>query len=351
MTSRGPTFVSTFSGAGGMDLGFAQAGFGCLWACDLSADAAATHRLNLGGMSHAGDIDDLVETIPTQGVDLVIGGPPCQGFSRGGHMSRGDERSRHVWTFLSVVERVQPSVFVMENVASLATNPRFAEVVPALKDEARSLGYDAEVWVLDAADYGVPQRRERMFLVGSRVGPIARPLSLTAQVTLREALSSLPRYGDPGNDTICNARVVLAANPVLRTSPFAGMLFNGGGRVLDLDAPSLTLPASMGGNRTPIIDQDWVDGFVEEPWVVGYHRRLCAGGDPEQVVPASLRRMTVEEAQVVQSFPAPDVWQFCGAQNSRYRQIGNAVPPRLARAIAESVQGALSDSASLEAAA
>jgi DNA (cytosine-5)-methyltransferase 1 len=127
--------------------------------------------------------------------------------------------------------------------------------------------------------------------------------------------------------------VTPARNPVLRPSPYAGLLFNGKGRALNLDAPAPTLPATMGGNRTPIIDQLELEGRAKENWVVGYHRRLIAGRGPVKKVPKRMRRITVEEAAALQTFP--DTWKFIGGQSSRYRQIGNAVPPLLAQAVAE----------------
>jgi DNA (cytosine-5)-methyltransferase 1 len=113
-----------------------------------------------------------------------------------------------------------------------------------------------------------------------------------------------------------------------------GLLFNGSGRPLDLDAPARTLPASMGGNATPIVDQLEL-GAGESPWVVDYHRRLLGGRPPLKRAPQRLRRLTVEEAAALQSFPSG--FRFFGTPASQYRQIGNAVPPRLARALARSL--------------
>jgi DNA (cytosine-5)-methyltransferase 1 len=117
------------------------------------------------------------------------------------------------------------------------------------------------------------------------------------------------------------------------------LLFNGSGRVLKLDAPALTLPASMGGNATPIIDQDEFADTPPLPWVIGYHARLLRGGRPVKRVPPRLRRITVQEAAALQTFP-PD-WRFSGRQSIQYRQIGNAVPPELARHVAAAVKRTL----------
>ena len=336
-----PTFVSLYSGAGGLDAGFLSAGFTPIWANDFDPVAVATYNANIGG-SHAvaGDIDGLRARLPGPGeADLVIGGPPCQGFSVAGHMRPDDPRSRHVWTFLDIVRDLQPRGFVMENVAALATNPRWAHVIAALRARALELGYAAELFVLNASHFEVPQARMRMFLVGVHDGtPHApQPRTPAALPTVRRALAALPRWGEPGNDAKCTAIVTPARKPVLRPSPYAGMVFNGKGRVLNLDAPAPTLAASMGGNRTPIIDQQHLDGG--DQWILDYHRHLRAGGAPIDRIPERMRRLTIQEAAALQTFPPG--WAFEGRQSAQFRQIGNAVPPRLAHHVACAVAAAL----------
>ena len=165
--------------------------------------------------------------------------------------------------------------------------------------------------------------------------PVPQITSRNAPPTLRTAIESLPSWGKPGNNTMCLARVTPAKSPVLRRSPFAGMLFNGQGRPMDLEMPAPTLPASMGGNRTPIIDQKQLDsGCVS--WVANYHRSLRSGESPVQVVPEQLRRITVEEAAAIQTFPPRMRWH--GPQSTKYRQIGNAVPPMLAYHVATALR-------------
>jgi len=116
------------------------------------------------------------------------------------------------------------------------------------------------------------------------------------------------------------------------------MLFNGKGRPLNLDAPAPTLPASMGGNKTPIIDQHQLEQGGDS-WVVGYHEHLWAGGAPLAEIPSRLRRLTVEEAAALQTFP-PEM-RFQGRLSQQFRQIGNAVPPLLARSVAVALANAL----------
>jgi len=350
------TFVSLYAGAGGMDIGFALAGFAPVWSNDVDVNAMATHERIFSQLRHElphlrgqpptevpGSILDIISSgdlPPTGAADLVIGGPPCQGFSVAGKMDPMDHRSEHVFHFLDVVKHVDPKVFVMENVKALFENRRWEPIRNGILERSHELGYETNMMCLNASHFGVPQARERMFLIGSRIGTPIAPLPTTKESppSVREALLGLPRVGEPGNDTLCTAKITAAATPVMRRSPYAGMLFNGAGRPLDLDAPSLTLPASMGGNKTPIIDQmSLYDGA--EPWILGHHRRLQRGAKPLRVIPKRLRRLTVQEAAAIQTFPPGIEW--AGPPTSQFRQIGNAVPPRLALAVALALRDGL----------
>lgn len=345
-------FVSLYSGAGGLDLGFIAAGFVPVFANDISADAMKTYSAAMDAISKktgktlnhrivTGDIRE-VEELPERGsAELVIGGPPCQGFSVAGKMDPNDPRSRHVFDFLGMVERVQPRAFVMENVKALAKNKRWAGTIADIRKKAKDIGYETKLEVLNSADYGVPQTRERMFLVGFKDPSIEydypKP-TVKKWLSVVDALRGLPPLGEPGNDQTCKAKVTAAKNPVLRPSPFAGMLFNGQGRPMDMDKPSPTLPASMGGNRTPIVDQETLETGASQ-WVEKYHAELQGGGSVVDSVPVRLRRISVQEAAAIQTFPRDMPWY--GSQCSRYRQIGNAVPPKMAFAVALSVAKAL----------
>lgn len=337
----GLTFVSLYSGAGGMDLGFARAGFSPIWANDLDVFATRTYNhLFDGHTAHAGDIRK--QKLPERdAAPVVIGGPPCQGFSVAGRMDPNDPRSRHVWDFLGVVKRVAPEAFVMENVKALARNRRWSDLLKRLRESAEAAGYTTEVHVLNASHYGVPQARERMFLVGTLSGKrLSIPtVSESKPPSVRSALETLPPYRQPGNDSVCTARVTPARTPVMRKSPFAGMLFNGQGRPLNLDASAPTLPASMGGNRTPIIDQHQLENPGTDSWVISYHRHLASGGAPYDEIPSRMRRLTVQEAAAIQTFPDGMTWE--GKQSAQFRQIGNAVPPTLAFHVAQALRRVL----------
>ena len=334
------TAISLYAGAGGLDRGFSRAGFSLSWAIDSDPHAVKTYEENLGDHIVRGS---LPEDSPPGHLqpDLVIGGPPCQGFSVIGRMDPDDPRSQHVHAFLDVVEQLEPRAFCMENVRALARAPRWQSVRDGLVQRARELEYQVELMVLNAADYGVPQARERMFLVGVQGGGPLCPVPTTKgdPPTVREALLGLPSFGEPGNSMTSTAKVVPATKPVMRPSAYRGsLLFNGSGRPLRLDAPAKTLPASMGGNATPIVDQDELEHGAE-PWVVGYHARLRQGRKPSKRAPKRMRRLTIEEAAALQSFPAD--WRWKGPRGAVYRQVGNAVPPALAERVAIAIRQSL----------
>ena len=123
------TAISLFSGAGGMDIGFSNAGYEILWANDFDKNACDTFRENHGPIIEHGSIDDFVPMLSKfKGADIVFGGPPCQGFSVAGKMNPDDQRSRLVFTFMDVVEKVQPRAFVMENVKALGVLDKWSLV-------------------------------------------------------------------------------------------------------------------------------------------------------------------------------------------------------------------------------
>ncbi len=196
------------------------------------------------------------------------------------------------------------------------------------------LDYDVSWQVVQAADFGVPQNRRRLFVVGVRPGmkfgwpvPTHGPGRPTPYITAGEFVRSEPR-GDPNPSIITYAK-----NPSLRPDPYHGHVYNGGGRPINLARPAPTMLATMGGNKTP-----WVDTLDIAP---AYHAHLLAGGEPREGTVVGARRITVAEAAGLQSFPH---WaHFFGKRSSQYRQVGNAVPPLMAEAIAHELVCSLLD--------
>lgn len=336
--------ISLFTGAGGMDVGFKRAGIDVILANELVPYACDTYEANHPGTRLLrGDIKDYMDEFTEGCADIVFGGPPCQGFSVAGKMDPDDERSKLIWSYLDVIERVRPKLFVMENVKALGSLEKWKPIRDRYLKRARELGYCCYYFVLNASDFGVSQNRERVFFVGSQKE--YEPKAFLQELnklkekpqSLRQLLSSLPTAGSDGNPLTCTAKITLAANPVLRRSPYAGMIFNGLGRPLNLDGVSATLPASMGGNKTPIIDSKLLEDPDAHDWVIDYHAKLWNKTEEPQFGPAPnrLRRLTIVESAAIQSFPLD--YKFQGSKSAIYTQIGNAVPCKLAECVAKAI--------------
>jgi DNA (cytosine-5)-methyltransferase 1 len=334
--------ISLFSGAGGLDFGFKKAGFEILWANDFNKNACETYKNNIGNHIHCGDINELKGQLKecVNNVDIIFGGPPCQGFSVAGKMDPTDPRSKHIWTFAEIVELFKPEAFVMENVKALGELKKWEPLRIKLLERFRKAGYSVNFVVLNATEFDVPQARERVFFIGFKHSEFALP-DLEKMIepykrkakTVRETLTILDKAGEGNNKSLCNAKITLAPKPILRKSPYAGMLFNGLGRPVKINGYCATLPASMGGNKTPIIDEEELY-YNKISWVEEYHEGVMKGSiNPEFSEAVSrLRRLTVEEAALLQTFPID--FKFSGSQSSIFSQIGNAVPCNLGYAVA-----------------
>ncbi len=312
------TAIDLFAGAGGLSLGLEAAGIDSVFAVEIVPDAIATYRAAFPHTQHyCGDIQG-VDFRRWAGVDVVAGGPPCQPFSVGG-LRRGREDGRDLLSeFVRAVVEVRPRVFIMENVPGLIS---FGSYLRSVLAPLFDLYAVCEPQVVNAADYGVPQSRKRLIIVGARDGiPFRLPRGLPGTRTPAGIVLAREPLGEPNP-----SKVFYAKRPDLRPNPYQGHLFNGGGRGIELDKPSPTILASAGGNKTHFIDL--------ANRVPAYHRHLKHGGAPFVGELPGARRLTVLESAALQSFP-PDV-RFAGSRSSQYTQIGNAVPPRLAQAIGE----------------
>ena len=299
--------VSLFSGAGGLDRGLTLAGHQIIWANDIFEDAVSTYRNNLGDHIHMRDITE-VKSSEIPACDVVVGGFPCQGFSVANRARRAnDPRNILFHEMVRVVADKQPRYFIAENVKGLLSMEK-GEVIKDIKAEFASAGYRVEHHLVNAADYGVPQSRWRVIIAGVRNDQqwfrtfpppathsdpaLAASLRLKPWLTVGKALAHFP---DPDGGAVV---------PNHEQSRYK-LRFNGhlGHRVIDPQRPSPTVTA-RGDDRGGV--------------VVLHH-------------PNNLRRMTARELAAVQSFP--DDFVFFGTKTSAYRQIANAVPPLLGKAI------------------
>ena len=317
--------VDIFAGAGGLSTGLAAAGAEIVLGVERDRDACESFaKAHPAAVALEADVASVVFRNWRQDIDILVGGPPCQPWSTGGKRL-GTKDRRDGWPgFLRALDGLHPAAFLAENVPGFERHPRFGELVA----EMRRLGYIVSAQVVDAADYGVPQHRRRLFIVGlQETGqqdasfvfpePTHGPGREQPWRSAGEVVGLEP-FGVPNTSTVTYAK-----HPDIRPSPYDGHLWNGGGRPIDLSKPAPTMLASMGGNKTP-----WVDTLGVAP---EYHAHLTAGGAPRSGQVPGARRITVEEAALLQSFPL-GTW-FAGSRSSRYRQVGNAVPPLLAEAV------------------
>lgn len=317
--------LDLFSGPGGLSIGLQRAGASISAAVELNRDAMRTYSLHTNAAVHFNEDIRGVDFSTFAGkIDLVAGGPPCQPFSLGGlRKATGDARNM-VPEFLRCIATVKPHAFVMENVPGLTMSdarPYFDSVLQEMMD----LGYQINWTILNSADFGVPQKRRRLFVLGCR----DRVLSFPAPTHGAGCKSPHPRSKDfVGSEPIGevpSSEVKFAKFPDLRASPYAGHVYNGGGRPIDPDGPCHTILASSGGYKT-----HWVDTLGV---AVEYHAHLRAGGAPRDGVVPGARRLTVEECAIIQTFPSDMV--FTGSRSSQYTQVGDAVPPVLAAALGQ----------------
>lgn len=297
--------VSLFSGAGGLDLGFKMAGHEIVWANDNFKDAVETYRKNLGKHIVCDDIYNIdVKAIPD--CDIVIGGFPCQGFSIANMKRHADDSRNELYKMLiKVIEAKKPKFFVAENVKGILSLEQ-GKVIKMILRDFENIGYKVQKRVLNAADYGVPQLRNRVIIVGVRkdvdfdfeypkqTHSETGEKGLKKWVTVGEAMKNIPDPDEP-NDLLNHTY-----------SKFK-LKFNGylGNRKINPDKPAPTVTA-RGDDKGGV--------------VVLHH-------------PNNKRRMTCRELATVQSFPLD--FEFCGNRSSIYRQIGNAVPPLLGKAVAK----------------
>lgn len=297
-----PLVLDLFGGAGGLSLGFEAAGFKTL-GYELNAAAAATYNLNLHGECIETRLD--ANTVfPTARV--VIGGPPCQPFSVGGNqMGFGDVRDGFP-AFLAAVEQVQPQLFMFENVRGLLYRNKW--YLDLIVERLRRLGYTVEWQLLNAVNYGVPQNRERLFVVGHR-GHFRWPNPLPYKVSAGEAITDLVVTIPPESKFLTESMDGYVARYEAASKCVTP-------RDLHLDRPSRTVTCRNLAGAT------------------GDMMRVCL---PD----GRRRRLLHSEAARLQSFP--DEYVFLGNETERYNQIGNAVPPMLAFHLAKSIRDHLTD--------
>lgn len=348
MTHR---LIDLFSGAGGMTLGFADSrfcgGFEPVLSIDNDRAAVKTHELNFGGRAICANIEDWLEREDVPAADVVIGGPPCQGFSLLNKKREGDLR-RALWApFLEIAERSGARVFVMENVAELYRSPERQQI----EAQAAVHGFCTATAIVNAANYGAPQTRRRTIILGWREAatlPLFPPLPSHAEPgkpsnlpkwrTVREAIADLPPPQITEIGSTPPLDLHFGRTPTDKSIARYRAVPPGGNRFdLQRNAPHLTpdcwVRKTEGG--TDLFGRLWWD----RPSVT-IRTEFYKPEKGRYLHPNQHRPITHREAARLMGFP--DDFRFFGTKVEIARQIGNAVPPHLAGSLARTVHDILS---------
>jgi len=302
------TQASLFCGAGGLDIGFERAGFKTVWANDFNKDACETFREWSTADVVCGDIGVInADDIPN--TDIILGGFPCQGFSLSGPRRLDDSRNTLYKHYVRIVKSKRPLAFVGENVKGLLTMGN-GQIIEAIIQSFSDCGYNVFYKLVNAKHYGVPEDRERVIIVGFRkdlgITEFDYPEPSDSFVTLREALTDIP---SPKPEDVCSA-------------PYSSRYMSRN-RKRGWDDVSYTIPA-MAKQVTLWPGSPDMVKVASDEWRFG---------------DGITRRLSWQEAAAIQTFPKG--MHFCGDLTSVYKQIGNAVPCKLAEVMANRVRETL----------
>ena len=336
--------IDLFSGAGGLSLGFKQAGFNTILAIDNYKDANITLKKNLGynisDLTLDGSSGSTIKNIITdKNIDGVIGGPPCQGFSTVGTRKLDDPRNLLYKAFKSVVIALEPRFFLIENVANIL---KMGDGIfkKEIVSDFSYLGYNvSSPIVLNASEYGIPQNRKRAFFVGVRDGWFNIPVPIYSKVSSKDALSDLPliEYGYEGVEPVDYKNK--PGNPyqeLMRVN--SNMVYNHNYTKHTKQTQKIISMIPDGGKINDIDPKYWK--------IRNYNKAFqrMNSKEPSHTIDTGHRNYfhysenripSVRECARLQSFP--DDYIFYGSKTSQYRQVGNAVPPLLAKVIAKNL--------------
>lgn len=382
------TVVSLFSGAGGMDLGFKQAGFDILWANDFESDAVKTYKKNIDKRIVLGDITKIKSSDIPDNPDIVLGGFPCQGFSiANSNRNMDDQRNFLYKELLRVVKDKRPKIFIGENVKGILSMEK-GKIIEMIKKDFEKLGYKVNWKLVMASDYGVPQNRERVIIYGNRIGANTtldikktfnapsvsdvigylsdihisnKPINLNCKTIYNHIASTnvhdkfWGRKNNPNQEDICDYLKEWKSKSGLSTEKIdkifgysytAGHWFR-----KDNNSGSIPQPDDWWRLKELLGFDEKYDKQVTELVLkeIKFEQslRITNWDRPSDTITATSpeihinkkRRLSVRECAILQTFP--DDFIFHGSMNSMYRQIGNAVPPLLAKKIALFVKSKL----------
>jgi DNA (cytosine-5)-methyltransferase 1 len=319
-------YIDLFSGAGGFSLGFDNKGFQNVFSIDIEPNFCKTYKHNFS--NHQLIEKDICELSDAEikylkefnEIDVVIGGPPCQGFSIAGNIGRkfaDDPRNRLFKEFVRVVKVIKPKFFVMENVARLYTHKK-GETRKEIINDFEKLDYKVDCKILNSADFGVPQVRKRVIFIGTLTDVKIKfpPKEIENYISVKEALADYPKLASGEESKIPNHVAMSHSEQMLHKMSYV----------------------SDGGNRNEIpVNLRPTSGDVRKYIKYASNKpSVCVTGDMRKIFHYDQNRaLTVRELAKLQSFP--DDFVFKGNRISQQQQVGNSVPPKMAEAIANSI--------------
>jgi len=388
--------VGLFSGCGGLDLGFINSGYEVVWANDFFKDAVDTYKKNIGDHIVLGDITEIPSSEIPNNFDVLLGGFPCQGFSIANiKRSMKDERNFLYKEMLRIIKDKQPKYFVAENVKGILSMQK-GKVIELIVNDFKDLGYEVDYKVLKASEYGVPQHRERVFIVGNRLGlknPFPKKTHGQEQ-NLLPFVSTKEAVGFLSNIRIRDKSFKLRGQQIINHKARTNVHDKFWGRKHKVNQHDvcdyLEYWRGLSGWSTKRIDEhfgyahtaghwfrkdnnsgsipnpsDWWElkkilGFDDQydnqvtelelkPITFEQSLRINNWDTPSDTITATgpeihpnrERRMSVRECALIQTFPID--FEFFGSLGNMYRQIGNAVPVLLAEKVAEEIKNELVD--------
>lgn len=340
--------VDLFSGCGGLSHGFEMAGFECIIGADIDAPALKTFAHNHPhaaplklDLSEPESIDKIIEKINGRNVDVIVAGPPCQGFSLTGTRDENDKRNKLFYSVFTLAERIKPKYIVIENVPGIA-NLYQGRARTAILEEFKRLGYSASEKLIFAPDYGVPQIRKRMFFVGvlgNEAFEFPKPTHQPEEyVTCEQAIGDLPSLESQLGFEEIDYPTPAQSNYQELMRENSTHLFNHVGTKHTELVVSVIRQVPEGGNHKNLPPGVGDSRKFNEAWT-RYHSQK-----PSKTIDTGHRNHfhykwdrvpSARENARLQSFP--DCFQFIGPKTQQYKQIGNAVPPLLGFALGKQI--------------
>jgi len=350
-------FIDLFCGCGGFSLGFEKAGCKSLLGIDLWNDATTTYQHNFSDAKVINnDItkispEDIKKAVNQQKVDIIIGGPPCQGFSISGKRMIDDPRNVLYKSFVEMVGALQPAVFVMENVPGLVSMAQ-GTIKDSVVEDFSSRGYNVTWKILAADDYGVPQHRRRVFFVGlnkavfkERTFAFPEPITGDKKISCEDAISDLDFISDEiplPDETEYEIAPQTEYQRKMRSN--SAVLWNHVATIHNQKTKEIIAMVPDGGNYEDLPKELWSTRKVHIAWTRMDSKKPCFTidtGHNHHFHYRANRVPTARESARIQSFP--DTFRVLGIKTSQLKQIGNAVPPLLAESIAKRVMSYLEE--------